>query len=103
MSSEKYSFAGRVYSVTKRIPKGKVSTYKEIARALRTRAYRAVGQALHKNPYAPHVPCHRVVASTGRLHGFASGLKKKKILLAREGVIIKNNKVDLHKYFMKLK
>src|SRR3989344_166826 len=95
-------FADRVYEVTKRIPKGKVSTYKEIAKALNCKAYRAVGTALNKNPYAPFVACHRVVSSNGSLGGFASGLKNKIKILKKEGVEIKNNKIDLEKYFFKL-
>ena len=96
-------FADRVYAVAKQIPRGKVSTYGEIARALGSKGYRAVGQALHVNPYAPTVPCHRVIASDGSLGGFASGLKKKTRLLRKEGVVAKNNRVDLQKYFMGLK
>lgn len=87
------NFNEKVYELCKQIPKGKVSTYKIIAEKLRTKAYRAVGNALNKNPYAPIVPCHRVVASDGNLHGFAHGLKTKKELLEKEGINIKNNKV----------
>ena len=95
--------ADKVYSLCKQIPRGKVSTYKELGRALNTKAYQAIGQALRKNPYAPVVPCHRVVSSTGDLHGFkgerkGKALQEKKILLEKEGVIVKNNKVDLKKY-----
>ena len=96
-------FADDVYELTKQIPRGKISTYKAIAESLGTKAYRAVGQALHLNPHAPIVPCHRVIASDGSLHGFASGLKKKASLLRKEGVIVKNNYVDLEKYFYELK
>lgn len=77
------------------IPEGKVSTYKEIAHALGKSgfAYRAVGMALNKNPYAPRVPCHRVVASNGSLGGFAHGDQKKIELLEKEGVQIMDNKI----------
>tara|TARA_Y100000310_G_scaffold344346_2_gene456626 strand:- start:26529 stop:26756 length:228 start_codon:yes stop_codon:yes gene_type:complete len=71
------TFANRVYKLTEKIPKGKVTTYKDIALALNCKAYRAIGSALNKNPFAPEVPCHRVVNSSGALGGFASGLKKK--------------------------
>ena len=64
------------------------------------KAYRAVGNAMNKNPYGilrckgkKMVPCHRVVASNGHLHGFAHGLKKKAELLRKEGIEIKNKKV----------
>ena len=95
-------FSERVYRVVQRIPRGRVSTYKEVARALRSRAYRAVGTALNKNPYAPRVPCHRVINSSGFVGGFASGTRKKIEMLRREGVTINNSKVDLRKYFCRL-
>lgn len=92
------SFNERCYILLKRVPKGKVTTYKSIAHALGTRAYRAVGNAMNKNPYAPEVPCHRVVGSDGSLVGFASGLAAKKRLLELEGITITNNKIDLSLY-----
>ncbi|MEK6900935.1 MAG: MGMT family protein [Nanoarchaeota archaeon] len=58
------------FSICQQIPKGKVTTYKEIASVLGTKGYQAIGQALQCNPYAPHVPCHRVVKSDGSLGGF---------------------------------
>ena len=87
------NFSEKVYKLCKKIPKGKISTYKIIANKLNTKAYRAVGNALNKNPYAPIVPCHRVINSRGHLHGFASGLKNKQALLEKEGIKIKDNKV----------
>ena len=86
-------FSEKVYNLVKQIPIGYVSTYRDVAHALNSKAYRAVGQALNRNPYAPFVACHRVVASNGNLHGFASGLKNKRLLLEKEGVKVKNNKV----------
>ncbi len=87
-------FENLVYQATKEIPKGRVSTYKEIAFYIgREKSYRAVGNALNKNPYAPEVPCHRVVTSTGLLGGFAYGANKKKALLKQEGIEIKQNEV----------
>jgi methylated-DNA-[protein]-cysteine S-methyltransferase len=90
------SFNQKVWALTARIPKGKVVTYGDIARALNCTAYRAVGNALNKNPYAPSVPCHRVVGSDGSLTGFAGGLEKKRELLKREGLTLRaNGKLDL--------
>ena len=91
-------FSEKVYRLCKQIPKGKVSSYKILAEILNTKAYRAVGQVLKRNPYAPNVPCHRVVSSSGYLGGFkgkTSGkeIKEKIKLLEEEGVKIKNNKV----------
>jgi methylated-DNA-[protein]-cysteine S-methyltransferase len=87
-------FQKAVWEATKKIPPGKVATYAAIARMIgRPKAARAVGNALNKNPYAPKVPCHRVVKSDGSLGGFAGGIKKKRIMLEREGAKIKNSKV----------
>jgi methylated-DNA-[protein]-cysteine S-methyltransferase len=97
--SPSMTFSQKVWTLTARIPPGKVTTYADIARALNTRAYRAVGNALNKNPYAPAVPCHRVVGSTGELTGFAAGLAKKKTLLLKEGVEMKNDRVVMREKF----
>ena len=87
-------FASLVYSATKQIPRGRISTYGAIAQAIgRPQAARAVGQALNHNPYWPTVPCHRVVGSTGQLTGFATGLNKKRQLLQKEGITIKKDHV----------
>ena len=87
------SFNQRIYDLLKKVPKGKVTTYKILAEALGTKAYRAVGNAMNKNPFAPVVPCHRVVNSKGHLHGYAHGLKKKVELLRKERIKIKNNMI----------
>ena len=97
------NFYDRIYEKLKKVPKGKVTTYKILAESIGTKAYRAVGQAMNKNPYAPEVPCHRVVNSRGELHGYAHGLRKKRELLEKEGIKIRNNKVvdfnnRLHKF-----
>ena len=87
------SFNEKVWALTARIPAGQVRTYGSIARELGTNGYRAVGNALNRNPYAPAVPCHRVVGSDGSLTGFAGGLEKKRKLLTREGVDLRDGKV----------
>ena len=86
-------FEDKVYKLCKKVPKGKVTTYKEIGDKIGIKGYRAVGMALNKNPFAPKVPCHRVVGSDGNLVGFASGLKKKAEMLRKEGINVKNNKI----------
>ncbi|MBD3248848.1 methylated-DNA--[protein]-cysteine S-methyltransferase [Candidatus Woesearchaeota archaeon] len=89
------TFQDKVFALVSRIPRGRVSTYKAIADKIGVKAYRAVGQVLKKNPY-DSVPCHRVVCSDGSLggyHGIASS-KKKMILLKKEDIKIKNNKVE---------
>ena len=89
------SFNEKVWTLTARIPRGKVMTYAQVARQLKSKGYRAVGNALNKNPYAPAVPCHRVVGSDGSLTGFAGGLAKKRRLLEEEGIPFAGRKVDL--------
>lgn len=93
------SFNQKVWALCARVPKGQVTTYGEIARALGTKAYRAVGNALNKNPYAPDVPCHRVVGTGGSLAGFASGIDHKKKLLLAEGISIRGDRVDVSQIF----
>lgn len=93
-------FSEKVYKLCKKILKSRVSTYKDIAHKLNTRAYRAVGNALNKNPYK-NIPCHRVIKSNGKVGGYAKGIKNKIKLLRKEGIIIKNNKIDLKKYLYK--
>lgn len=87
------SFNEKVWKICSKVPRGKVTTYGEIAKALNTKAYRAVGNALNANPYAPKVPCHRVVNSDSSLGGFALGPKKKIMRLEREGVKVKKGKI----------
>lgn len=97
--TEAMNFHQRVWALTARIPAGRVTTYAALAAALQSRGYRAVGQALHHNPYAPDVPCHRVVGSDGRLTGFAGGLAKKQSMLTDEGVAVNpSGRVDLARY-----
>lgn len=98
------NFNEKVWQALKRIPRGRVTTYKEIARYLKNpKAARAVGNALNKNPYAPKLPCHRVVKSNGQIGGYAKGTKNKIKMLEKEGVKIKNGKVaDFNKAFIKL-
>jgi len=94
------SFSQRVWAVTSRIRRGRVVTYGDIAAALGdAKASRAVGAALGRNPYAPAVPCHRVVAGDGRLTGFAGGLPMKASLLRGEGVAVERDRVvELARY-----
>ncbi len=97
-------FEKQAYKTSKGIPRGKVSTYLEIAKAIgRPKSARAVGNALNKNPFSSQVPCHRVVKSNGRVGGFASGVRKKIKMLEKEGIRIENGKVVnfkkvLHKF-----
>ena len=94
------SFNEKVYALLRKVPKGKVTTYKALAEKLGTKAYRAVGQAMRCNPYAPMVPCHRVVSSDGSIGGFMGNknsdsreINKKIRMLKKEGIQVKNNKI----------
>ena len=79
-------FQKRVLEIVRKIRKGKTLTYKEVARcAGRPRAYRAVGSILNKN-FDPKIPCHRVIRSDGTPGGYNRGSRRKKLLLAKEGV-----------------
>jgi O-6-methylguanine DNA methyltransferase len=79
------SFQKAVYAATLEIPLGETRSYAWVARRIGApKSSRAVGNALNKNPYAPFVPCHRVIASDGSLGGFRGGLAKKSRLLEQE-------------------
>ena len=119
------SFNEKCYAILRKVPRGKVTTYKALAEKLGTRAYRAVGNAMHRNPYgflcpvnsstrlrsqnkkeflvssnpyAPIVPCHRVVNGDGKIGGFAFGVEKKIEMLKAEGVEVVNGRVNLDRY-----
>ena len=101
-------FNEKCYSILKKVPKGKVTTYREIAKALKTRAYQAVGNAMKNNPYAPtKVPCHRVVKSDGSIGGFrgektGKAIQDKINMLKKEGIKFKGNKIkDFEKRLFK--
>ncbi len=92
------NFNERVWALCRRIPRGRVATYGDLAAAMDSRACRAVGQALHRNPLAPKVPCHRVVGSDGKLTGYAEGLAAKARMLHDEGVCVAEGRVNLKEY-----
>jgi methylated-DNA-[protein]-cysteine S-methyltransferase len=88
------NFTQKIWQLLSFIPKGKVISYGELARAAQSpAASRAVGQACNKNPHAPRVPCHRVVSSNGGVGGYANGIPAKIKLLEGEGITINNNKI----------
>ena len=95
----------RIYEAVKKIPKGKVATYSQVAAlAGNPKMARTVGNALHKNPEPGIIPCHRVVNSAGELAGaFAfGGSDAQAALLKAEGVEVIDDKVDLKKYQMNI-
>lgn len=85
-------FQQRVYEALLKVPRGKVTTYRELARYVGCGSAQAVGQALRHNPFAPNVPCHRVVKSTLQMGGFqgqtqGSSIELKRKLLEKEGIL----------------
>ena len=84
-------FQLKVWKYLKNIPKGKVKTYKQVAIGIKgPKSARAVANACDKNPYAPKIPCHRVIRSDGSLGGYSGrgGIKQKLRLLRSEKVLI---------------
>ena len=82
-------FQIKVWTYLRKIPRGSLKTYSQVARAIGTPlAVRAVANAIGKNPYAPKIPCHRVIRSNGSLGGYSGkgGLKIKRFLLKKEGI-----------------
>ncbi len=80
-------FEKDVLIATLSIPKGKTASYSDIAVMIkRPKAYRAVGNALNKNPFAPNVPCHRVIHKNRDVGGYAMGTTRKIGMLKSEGI-----------------
>ena len=85
-------FQLKVWNYLKKIPKGKILTYKEVARAIgKPKSFRATANAVGKNPFPPNIPCHRVVRSDGGIGGYSGkgGINQKIKLLRSEKVFIK--------------
>ena len=101
LCEEKNSFNERVYDIVSKIRRGEVLSYKEIAQKLGCRAYRAVGNAMNKNPYdISKVPCHRVIKSNNELGGYAWDIQRKAELLELEGVKIRKVGSDITKWLI---
>ena len=82
------NFQQRIWTEIARIPYGTISTYKQIAKHVHTKGYRAVGATIGKNPLPIVIPCHRVIGSNLKLVGYAGGIKLKEYLLRLEGIIL---------------
>ena len=89
----------RVYSLLKRVPMGKVTTYKQLAEAVNTHP-RVIGMLMKNNKDPVNIPCYKVVKSDGSLGGYSGrdGIKTKILLLQKDGIIVKNNKIGLSSY-----
>lgn len=95
-------FERKVLVFAKKIPEEKIVTYQSLAWAIKKpKAYRAVGNALSKNPFLIKIPCHRVIKSNGEVGGYRLGQKKKLLLLKKEGINFnQNNKITNFKNFL---
>ena len=85
------SFQVKTWRYLMKIPKGTVKTYSQVAKGIgKPLAARAVANAIGKNPYAPRIPCHRVIRLDGSLGGYSGkgGVKTKKLLLKKEGITL---------------
>lgn len=84
----------KVYKKLLQVPKGRVTTYGELAKAVGLKnGQRAIGKIMNKNPFPVIVPCHRVILSSGKVGGYAWGEKIKTNMLSKEGVQIKKGKI----------
>ena len=92
-TSDQMNYQSKIQELLQEVPRGKVTTYKELAHAMNLRAYRFVGQLLHKNPEPEKYPCYKVVQSDGKLGGFALGKAEKIRRLKADGIMVKNGKV----------
>jgi methylated-DNA-[protein]-cysteine S-methyltransferase len=85
----------KVYKKLMEVPKGQVTTYGELAKAVGLKnGQRLIGRIMNKNPYPVIVPCHRVIMSSGKVGGYAWGEKIKTNMLTKEGIKIKDRKID---------
>ena len=85
----------KIYKKLLQVPKGKVTTYRELAKAVGLKnGQRAIGRIMNKNPYPVIIPCHRVIKSDGKVGGYAWGEKVKAKMLSNEGIKIKNGKIS---------
>jgi len=86
-------FQRKVYRVVEKIPKGRVISYRDVAKLVGSpQAWRAVGNILNKNRN-PKIPCHRVIKSNGQIGGYNKGVNKKTSLLEKEGMVIRESKI----------
>lgn len=90
----------RIYLNLMKIPKGKVSTYKELSKITEIHP-RVIGRILASNENLEEFPCYKIIKSDGKIGGYVLGVEKKRELLEKEGIEIINNKIDLKKYLFR--
>ena len=93
-------FKEKIYNALKTVPKGYLTTYKELAKAVNSKAYRVVGSLMKKNEHPKEIPCYKVVKSNGSIGNYSAkgGIKRKIELLRKDGILVENSKI---KYFEK--
>lgn len=93
----------KIYTNLRKVPKGKVITYKELAKSVNTKAYRFVGTCMKENKTPIVIPCYKVILSDGKLGNYSGsgGVREKAKLLEKDGIKIVNGRVDLDKYLHK--
>jgi methylated-DNA-[protein]-cysteine S-methyltransferase len=96
------NLAHKVLKLLTKIPRGRVTTYKELAIACNSKSYRAIGQILKRNTNPERYPCYKVVKSDGRVGGYSGSdpknIKKKIELLRKDGIDVKNGRINLKDY-----
>jgi|SRR3989344_2556508 len=90
----------KIYNNLKKIPKGKVVTYKELAKSCDSKVYRFVGTCMKENKHPKEIPCYKIVKSDGKVGNYSGseGVKTKIKLLEKDGIKVVNGRVDLKKY-----
>ena len=88
-----FNYEQKLQQILQQIPKGKITTYKEVAHAMGIKGYRFVGQLLNKNKYPNKYPCYKVVQSDGGIGGYAKGEKEKIKRLKADGIEVENGKI----------
>lgn len=96
-------FQRNVYNFLKKIPKGKIATYKILAKAVgKPKNWRQIGKILSQNPDVKEFPCFRVIKSNGEVGGYQKGIKRKTILLKKDGIIVNGDRIrDFKKILFK--
>ena len=100
LNPKKMNLKNQIYENLKKVPKGRVITYKELASACNSRAYRYVGYCMKNNKSPEKIPCYKAVNSNGKVGNYSAkgGIKTKIKLLKKDGVKVVNRRVDLEKY-----
>jgi len=84
----------KIYNLLIKIPKGKITTYKLLAKAIgKPKNWREIGKILNENPFPERFPCYKVVRSDGKIGGYSQSLRKKIAFLRKDGIIVRKNRI----------